>query len=119
MIISTGTLAYNITAAVGFHKIDKFSGAYMDSLACSRNPDATAWVTDIDKTISGKGEKEGYADIYAKICDIVYMTSILNNTKFNQPLIQTTGTFPQSICQAQAKKKANALRNLGHILMGK
>jgi hypothetical protein len=118
MIISTGTLAYNITAAIAFHKIDKFSGTYIDSLACSRNPDATAWINDIDTTISGVWEKEWYADIYAKICDITYMTSILTNTKFNEPFIQTTGTFPQIICQNQAKKKASALRNLGHILMG-
>ena len=52
MIISTGTLAYNITVAIAFVKIDKKAKEYMQSLQCSRNPDATSWIADIDKTVS-------------------------------------------------------------------
>jgi hypothetical protein len=118
MIISSGTLAYNITAAIAFIKIDKKAKEYMQSLQCSRNTDATAWIVDIDKTISGVWEKEWYGDQYIKVCNIAYMTDVLNNTKFNTPFIQTTATFPQYICNYQAKARASSLRDLGHMLMG-
>jgi len=117
MVVSTWTLAYNITAAIAFIKIDEKAKEYTKSLQCSRNPDATAWIEDIRKTIDGTSDKEWYADEYIKICNIAYMTSILNDTEFNGPFIQTTSTFPQSICNYRAKARAKSLRDISHILM--
>jgi hypothetical protein len=83
---------------LSFNKIDTDINKYMRKLQEKREPSPTVWQDAMDKCTAKI--KIAYDDI----CKFGALEAILNTDPDN-PLVDTTKLYPQSLCQVRATQK--------------
>ena len=115
--LSDDTIPYHVAVAVLFNEIDKDALAYMCDLREMREKDPTKWTEDIRKKIeiTSKQENVPFGERYKNVCDFSYVSSRVNTEE--KTWINSTETYPQTICEWIATKKVIAWTSMGNILM--
>lgn len=115
--LSKDTIPYHIAVAVLFNEIDKDALSYMCDLREMREKDPTKWTEDIRKKIEKTSTEENrpFGERYREVCNFSYVASRVNTKE--KEWITSTETYPQTICQDLADKKALAWSHMGNILM--
>ncbi len=111
------TIPYHISVALLFSEIDKDALSYMCDLRELRKKDAVEWTEDLRKNLelTGPPESNPFAVRYRQVCNFSYIADRINTD--NKKWVVSTETYPQSICQRLADKKALSWDIMGKILM--
>lgn len=115
--LDENTIPYHVGVAVLFNEIDKDALAYMCDLREMREKDPTKWTEDIRKKIelTSTAENKPFWERYREVCDFSYIAGRIN-TKEKEWII-STNTYPQTICEWLADRKALAWSHMWNVLM--
>ena len=115
--LSDETIPYHVAVAVLFNEIDKDALSYMCDLREMREKDPTKWTEDIRKKVETTSTKENvtFWERYRQVCKFWYIAWRVNTKE--KTWIDSTETYPQTICEWIADQKVVAWSNMGNILM--
>lgn len=111
-------IAYQITVATVFEKIDTNATQYMQALFCLRDRDPIKWDATNNARINGQQYQSAgsYESLYKTYCTNFSSVASLINTDAKK-YIYSSDAYPQYFdCMPLAEKKIQSLRNLAAFL---